>query len=147
MSVGTKIASPKPSSSFIACSARSSLISATTTLAPSARNRLAYANPMPCPAPVMTATRSCSRGVTSSASVDQVHASGQHELAVLVAVLVLGDEERHRLVARRLLVEVDHLALALDAVADDDRLVVRELLLAVQDDPARGHQLADDLHR
>ena len=47
MSVWTNAASPSFSSCSIAEVARSSLISATTTFAPSSRNRLAYESPMP----------------------------------------------------------------------------------------------------
>ena len=61
MSVCTNAASPSFSSCSIAEAARSSLISATTTFAPSSRKRLAYARPMPWPAPVMIATLSSSR--------------------------------------------------------------------------------------
>src|SRR3954451_20994869 len=79
--------------------------------------------------------------------MDEIHTRRQHEFAVLVAVLVLGDEKGHRPITGRLLVQVDNLSLTRDSVADHDRLVVLELLLAVEHDAASGHELADDFHR
>src|ERR1700690_130508 len=83
MSVLTKIASPLPSSAFMASAARSSTTSATTTLAPSARNRSAYARPIPCPAPVMIATLSWRRPMRAPLLLqagDEVEALGHDRI-------------------------------------------------------------------
>jgi hypothetical protein len=57
-SVGTPSTRPPPSS--FSAAARGSATSATTTRAPSARNRRAYAKPIPAAPPVITATLSAS---------------------------------------------------------------------------------------
>src|SRR5947209_4476521 len=82
-----------------------------------------------------------------AAAVDEVHPRGDHGLAGFgVLEDVLGDEERHRLALAVLLVDVGDLALALEDVADHERTVVLELLLAVEDEAALLHQRPDDLH-
>src|ERR1700730_14100065 len=159
MSVGTKSASHCPSSCFMARSARSSLSSATTTFAPSPRNRSAYARPIPWPAPVMIATLSCRRPTVPPVRgrldafrlrpVDEVEALGDDRLAGrVVAPHRLHDDEGHRAALALALVHVGDLALAHQHVAHDDRAVVLELLLAVQHQPALGEELAHHLvHR
>src|ERR687898_261049 len=136
--------------------ARSSLISATTTLAPSSRNRLAYASPMPWPAPVMIATLSSSRPMSGTPlvpvylrAVDEVEALGDRRFAaLLVTPDGLGHDERHGAALALLLVEIDDATLADQHVTDHDRPVVLELLLAVEHEPALGEELPHHLvHR
>src|ERR687898_44952 len=136
--------------------ARSSLISATTTLAPSSRNRLAYASPMPWPAPVMIATLSSSRPMSGTPlvpvylrAVDEVEALGDRRFAaLLVTPDGLGHDERHGAALALLLVEIDDATLADQHVTDHDRSVVLELLLAVENEPALGEELPHHLvHR
>src|SRR5436309_9756665 len=124
---------------------------------------------MPWPAPVMMATRSCRRPLIGPPSsmvamsnalcpfvrspparsrpVDEVEPLGENGLAGLV---VLPDrlryDEGHYLALALLLIGVDDLALADEHVADDDRAVVDELLLPVEDEAATRHERADDLH-
>src|SRR5680860_291333 len=91
---------------------------------------------MPCPAPVTIATLP-SRRLLISDPVDEVEALCDDRLTgVVVAPDGLHHHEGHRLALALLLVEVDDLALTREHVAHHDRLVIPELLLAVQDDPA-----------
>src|SRR4051812_46413508 len=110
MSVLTKIASPLPFSALIASAARSSTTSATTTFAPSARNRSAYARPIPCPAPVMIATLSWRRpmiGFLLLQSGDEVEPLGHDRLGrCRVGPRRLHDDEGHRRLVGVLLVDV-----------------------------------------
>src|SRR5258707_288153 len=154
MSVFTNTASPLPSSSRIAPAARSSTTSATTTLAPSARNRCAYASPIPCPAPVMIATLSSSRPIRAPLRLlleagDEVEPLGHDRLRRLgVGPLGLHDDERHARAIGLLLVDVGDLLETVEHVARDRRAVVRELLLAVQHERALRVQVAHDrVHR
>src|SRR5918994_2298178 len=136
--------------------ARVSLISATTTFAPSSRNRSAYASPMPWPAPVMIATLSSSRPMSGTPlvpvylrAVNEVEALGDRRFAaLLVTPHGLGHEERHGAALALLLVQVDDTPLADQHVTDNDRPVVVELLLTVEHETALGEQLPHDLvHR
>src|SRR5881392_3966708 len=154
MSVLTKTASPLPSSSRIAPAARSSTTSATTTLAPSARNRCAYARPIPCPAPVMIATLSWSRPIHAPLRLlleagDEVESLGHDRFRGLgVGPLGLHDNERHARAVGLLLIDVGDLLETVEHVARDRRAVVRELLLAVQHERALRVELAHDrVHR
>src|SRR5207302_3845341 len=129
--------------------------SATTTFAPSSRNRWAYERPMPCPAPVMIATRSSSRPMLGTPrlarlrAVDEVEALGDRRFAaLLVTPHGLGHEERHGAALALLLVQVDDASFADQHVADHDRPVVVELLLTVEHEAALGEQLPHHLaHR
>src|ERR671911_906599 len=136
--------------------ARASLISATTTFAPSSRNRSAYASPMPWPAPVMIETLSWSRPLSGTPLVpgylramDEVEALRDRRFAsLLVTPHGLGHDERHVAALALLLVEIDDAAFADQHVTDHDRSVVLELLLAVEHEPALGEELPHHLvHR
>ncbi len=63
----------------------------------------------------------------------------------LVAPHRLGHEEGHGLALGLLGVGVGDMALTDEHVTHDDGAVVDELLLTVEDDPALGHERADDL--
>src|SRR5680860_221932 len=84
-----------------------------------------------------------------SYAVNEVEALRHDGLVgLLVAPDRLGDEERHGLALALLLVEIRDLALADEHVADHERTVILELLLAVEHDPAPPEQLAHHLaHR
>src|SRR5262245_36256226 len=155
-SVWTKTASPFPSSARIASPARSSTSSATTTLAPSARKRSAYARPIPCPAPVMIATLSWSRPIVRVLrselllqAGDEIEALGDDRLrGVRVGPLGLHDDERHAGAVGLLLVDVADLLHTVEHVTGDRRAVKREFLLAVQHERALRVEVAHDrVHR
>src|SRR5579862_2206571 len=98
----------------------------------------------------MTATRSSRRPILASWScsalagaADEVEALRDDRLAGLVVLpRRLDDHNGHDGAAGLLLVDVDDLALARQHVADLDRPVVGELLLAVQDQRALPVQRA-----
>ncbi len=66
--LATSAATNSPPTAAAAAFPASSEMSTTTTRAPSAASRLALASPIPLPAPVMTATRSCNRKLISPPS-------------------------------------------------------------------------------
>ena len=68
-SSATSAARNAPPVSAAAALPAASSMSTATTVAPSAASRRALARPMPLPAPVMTATRSCSRCMCSLRSL------------------------------------------------------------------------------
>src|SRR5689334_4887820 len=86
---------------------------------------------------------------TALRAMDQVEAFGDDRFAGRVVTPDrLHDDEGHRAALALTLVDVGDLAFAHEHVADHDRTVVLEFLLAVEHEAALGHQVAHHLeHR